>query len=128
VIWYAPDQCFASRSTTVLPFFGAPQTVSTATSRLARASGAAVIPFAYRRSADDSGYVLRFEPALEDVGTDDDEAGTSRLLEVLERFIRDCPAQYAWTHRRLKHRPADLPDEQIPEDASSAVTLDRKAS
>lgn len=114
VIWYAPDQCFASRSSSVLPFFGRPQPASTATARLARVSDAAVVPFAYRRLPDDSGYVLRFEPALEGIGEGDDEACTRRLLEVLERFIREAPAQYAWTHQRRKHRLSEHAERPSP--------------
>ncbi|MGD8341231.1 MAG: phosphoethanolamine--lipid A transferase, partial [Gammaproteobacteria bacterium] len=123
VVWYAPDQYFSSRGSTVLPFLGEPQTVSTATCRLARASGAAVVPFFYRRLADGSGYVLRFEPEVENAGTDDVEAGTRRLLAVLENFIRECPEQYAWTHRRLKHRPTEpaAPEEDSRDTGGSAA-------
>jgi Kdo2-lipid IVA lauroyltransferase/acyltransferase len=108
VIWYAPDQNFSSKSSIVLPFFGEPAAVNTATARLARISGAAIVPFSYQRLPGGEGYELRFEPALEAI--EDDEASTRRLLEILERFIRDCPDQYAWTHRRLKHRPTEFPE------------------
>jgi lipid A ethanolaminephosphotransferase len=110
VVWYAPDQNFSSKSSTVLPFFGEPATVNTSTYRLARASGAAVVPFSYRRLQDDSGYALCFEPALESLDGDDETRETCRLLEILEGFIRQCPEQYAWTHQRLKRRPTEPPE------------------
>jgi KDO2-lipid IV(A) lauroyltransferase len=93
VIWYAPDQDFSERSSTVLPFFGKPVSVSTATFRLARATGAAIVPFLYKRLEDGSGYLLHFDPAIEAPDNDDELACTGRLLEVLEGFIRQCPEQ-----------------------------------
>jgi KDO2-lipid IV(A) lauroyltransferase len=83
---------------------------STATSRLARLSGAAIIPLFYCRLPDDSGYLMRFHAPLEDLPTDDAAKDTVRLIGVLEAFIRECPEQYLWTHRKFKDRPGDLPD------------------
>jgi KDO2-lipid IV(A) lauroyltransferase len=109
VIWYAPDQA-PGEGGKLLSFFGEPAMTSTATSRLARVSGATVIPLFYARLPDDSGYVLRFEAPLDDLPTADATADTVRLTAVLEDFVRECPAQYFWTHRKFKSRPAGLPD------------------
>ena len=109
VVWYAPDQHFPSRSTAVLPFFDRPATVSTAPWRLARTSGAAIVPFSYWRLPDGRGYVLRFDPPLENLDSCDELAGTRRLLDVLENAIRRCPEQYCWTRRFLKGRLATAP-------------------
>jgi KDO2-lipid IV(A) lauroyltransferase len=59
---------------------------------------------------DDSGYLMRFHAPLEGLPTDDATKDTIRLISVLEAFVRECPAQYLWTHRKFKDRPADLPD------------------
>jgi KDO2-lipid IV(A) lauroyltransferase len=109
VVWYAPDQARID-SGELLPFFGEPAMTSTATSRLARLSGAAIIPLFYCRLPDDSGYLMRFHAPLEDLPTDDAAKDTVRLIGVLEAFIRECPEQYLWTHRKFKDRPGDLPD------------------
>lgn len=101
VVWYAPDQARVDKGELV-PFFSQPAMTSTAPSRLARISGAAIVPFFFRRSDDDSGYLLRFDPALTDVPTRDAIADTKRLTAVLEDFIRECPDQYFWTHRKFK--------------------------
>jgi len=108
VVWYAPDQHFSSRNSTVLPLFGRPSAVSTATCRLARASGAVIVPFSYRRLPGVAGYALCFEPALE-FDHRDVVAGTRSLVQILERFIRQCPEQYAWTRHLMKSRGRDLP-------------------
>lgn len=107
-VWYAPDQ--ATQGGASIPFFGEPSMTSTATSRLARVSGAAVVPLFYCRLADDSGHLLRFHAPLDDLPSDDEIRDTARLTAVLEGFVRECPAQYFWTHRRFKGRSADLPD------------------
>lgn len=109
VVWYAPDQA-PGEGGELLPFFGEPAMTSTATSRLARVSGAAVVPLFFARLADDSGYVLRFHAPLDDLPSADAARDTERLTAVLEGFVRECPAQYFWTHRKFKGRPVDLPD------------------
>jgi KDO2-lipid IV(A) lauroyltransferase len=109
-VWYAPDQVYLGKQARLVPFFGVPAMTNIATAKLARLSGAAIVPFFFCRRDDDSGYLLRFEPALEGFPSDDAEADTRRLVEVLERFVRECPDQYMWIHRRFKGRPAPLPN------------------
>jgi Kdo2-lipid IVA lauroyltransferase/acyltransferase len=108
-VWYAPDQARVD-SGVLLPFFGEPSMTSTAASRVARHSGAAVIPLFYCRLPDDAGYVLRFQAPLEDLPSADAARDTARLTAVLEDFVRECPDQYFWTHRKFKGRPCELPD------------------
>ena len=107
-VWYAPDQASRARSAELLPFFGEPAMTSTALSRVAKASGAAVVPFFFRRNRD--GYSLRFEPALVDFPTADVVADTVRVFGIIERFVRESPEQYMWNHRKFKGRAAHLPD------------------
>ena len=109
VVWYAPDQARID-SGEPLPFFGEPAMTSTAPSRLARLTGATIIPMFYCRLPDDSGYLIRFHAPLEDLPTNDAVADTLRLIGVLEAFIRECPEQYLWTHRKFKDRLGNLPD------------------
>ncbi len=104
VVWYAPDQARVD-SGELMPFFGQPAMTSTATSRLARVSGAAIVPLFYRRLPDDSGYLLRFEAPLPGIPSGDALDDTQRLTAVLEGFVRECPEQYFWTHRKFKNRP-----------------------
>jgi KDO2-lipid IV(A) lauroyltransferase len=108
-VWYAPDQVRV-KTGVLVPFFGEPAMTSTAASRLARVSGVAVIPFFFCRSADDSGYLLRFYPQLDDFPTTDEIHDTARLMSILEGFVRECPAQYFWTHKKFKGRPSEMRD------------------
>jgi KDO2-lipid IV(A) lauroyltransferase len=109
VVWYAPDQARIDRGE-LIEFFGEPAMTSTAASRLARLSGAAVVPLFFQRLPDCSGYLLRFHAPLADLPTKDAAHDTVRLVAVLESFVRECPEQYFWTHRKFKNRPAGLPD------------------
>jgi KDO2-lipid IV(A) lauroyltransferase len=104
VVWYSPDQARVD-SGELVPFFSQPAMTSTATSRIARLSGAAIVPLFFRRLPDDSGYLLRFHAPLPDLPTRNAIADTTRLTAVLESFIRECPEQYFWTHRKFKDRP-----------------------
>lgn len=107
-VWYAADQASGDGGE-LIPFFGEMSMTSTATSRLARVSGAAIVPLFFCRRADDSGYLLRFCPPLDNLPSTDEIADTVRLTAVLEDFIRECPDQYFWIHRRFKSRPG-MPD------------------
>ena len=104
VVWYAPDQVRVD-SGELVPFFSHPAMTSTAPSRLARVSGATIVPMFSRRLPDDSGYLVGFYPPPPDVPSRDAIADTTRLTAVLESFIRECPEQYFWNHRKFKHRP-----------------------
>jgi KDO2-lipid IV(A) lauroyltransferase len=104
VVWYAPDQVRTGTGKLV-PFFGEPAMTSTAPSRLARISGAAIVPMFFRRKDDDSGYLVRFHAPLQDFPSGDLAQDTARLTTVLEGFIRECPEQYFWIHRKFKGRP-----------------------
>lgn len=104
VVWYSPDQARVD-SGELVPFFSQPAMTSTAPSRLARVSGAAIVPLFYRRLPDDSGYLLRFHAPLAGAPSRDEMEDTVRLTAVLESFVRECPEQYFWTHRKFKTRP-----------------------
>lgn len=109
VVWYAPDQAYGGAGAELLPFFGEPAMTNTATTRLARLSGAVVLPFQFGRLDDGSGYFVRFEPRVAEIPSDDAMADTMRLTAILENFIRARPEQYFWTHRKFRGRP-NLPD------------------
>jgi len=109
-VWYAPDQAYISNSAELMPFFGEPAMTNTGTSRLARLSGAVVVPLHFRRLENGAGYLLRLEAPLEGFPSDDLGEDPRRLTAVLERFIRECPEQYFWTHRKFKNRGPGFAD------------------
>ena len=107
--WYAPDQDFGRKNALFAPFFGVPAATVTATSRFARLSGAAGVPFFPRRRSDGSGYELTLLPPLEGFGQGDDYHDTERLNRLIEAQVRKAPEQYLWLHRRFGTRPEGEP-------------------
>lgn len=110
VMWHAPDQGVRGKMAAFVPFFGIPVSTLTATSRLAKMTGAAVVPFYVSRNADQRGYTVKILPPLEDFPGDDPVADTTRINQLLEQHIREAPEQYLWVHRRFKHLPPGEPD------------------
>ena len=108
-VWYAPDQDFGRANSLFVPFFGIPAATLTATSRLARLSGAPVVPFFPRRLPHAGGYELSLLPALEDFPGKDVEQDTRRIMALIEERVRQQPEQYLWVHRRFKTRPPGEP-------------------
>jgi KDO2-lipid IV(A) lauroyltransferase len=109
VVWYASDQSYGGKGSALIPFFGEPAMTNTVIGRLAKASGATVLPY-YCRRIDNDRYVMTIDAPLPDLPSSNHEEDTRRLTQLLENYIRLCPEQYWWIHRRFKGRPAPLPD------------------
>jgi KDO2-lipid IV(A) lauroyltransferase len=107
VAWYAPDQAYSGGE--LIPFFGEPAMTNVATSKIARLTGAALIPLSFRRVAG-ARYELRFHAPLAGFPSDDPVADTRRLVRILELAVRAAPEQYVWFHRRFRSRPYEQTD------------------
>lgn len=108
-VWYAPDQAYRKKGAEMVPFFGIPAATNTATSRLARMTGAAVLPYFQERMLDGR-YRMVIHPMLENFPSDDPAADARRFNEIIEAQVRRAPDQYLWIHRRFKGLTADYPD------------------
>ncbi len=104
IVWYAPDQDHGKRQSVFAKFFGVQASTVIATARLAKMSGAAVIPFTPRR--DEKGhYTLTLSAPLTNFPAGDDIADAQRINDIIEKEIRQSPEQYLWAHRRFKTQP-----------------------
>jgi KDO2-lipid IV(A) lauroyltransferase len=110
VVWYAPDQSYRNKGAAMVKFFGIPAATTTATSRLARISGAAVLTYFPERLPGNAGYRVMIGPAFEDFPGVDVVHDVERFNGLLEAQIRRVPEQYLWVHRRFKGLSADYPD------------------
>ena len=106
VVWYAPDIDAGTKRSVFVPFFGVPAASLTATARLAKLTGAPVVPCFYFRRADRTGYDIHVEPPLQKYPSGDPMVDTARINELIEAAVRRHPEQYLWQHRRFKSRPA----------------------
>ncbi len=104
-VWYAPDQNTSRKEGVFVDFFGIPASTNSGTARLAKLTGARVVPFYAARRDDGSGYDLILEPPLADYPSGDLRADTQRINDLIERWVRQNPAQYLWLHRRFGTRP-----------------------
>lgn len=104
-VWYASDQGYTGRHGGWVPFFGIPAPTNLALSRLAKASGAPVVPFFIRRRPRGLGYAVTLLPALESFPSEDPLADAGRIHALLETYIREAPEQYLWSHDRFKRHP-----------------------
>ncbi len=107
--WYAPDQDFGQRGSVFVDFMGVPTATLLATAKLARLSGAKVIPFYPYREPHDAGFRLVLEPPLEAFPSGDDHADARRVSDILAQQISRAPGQYLWVHQRFKTRPPGAP-------------------
>ena len=113
IVWYAPDQDYGRDHSVFAPFFGVQAATIVATSRIARLSGCAVIPFFCFREPHGH-YRLEIQPALENYPTGDDLADATRINKIIEDAVRQAPDQYLWVHRRFKTRPEGEPSVYPP--------------
>lgn len=108
--YYLPDLDFGSKESLFLPFFGIPTATAPSLSRLAKLTGARVVPCVPRERADQMGYEVCFYPAWDHFPSDDPVADTLRMNRFIEDRIREIPEQYLWSHKRFKTRPPGEPN------------------
>jgi KDO2-lipid IV(A) lauroyltransferase len=108
-VWYAPDQAYRKKGAEMVPFFGIPAATNTATSRLARMTGAAVLPY-FQERLPSGKYRMVIYPMLENFPSDDPIADAKRFNQLIEAQVRRVPEQYLWIHRRFKGLTPDYPD------------------
>jgi Kdo2-lipid IVA lauroyltransferase/acyltransferase len=114
-VWYAPDQSYRKKGAEMVRLFGIPAATNTLTSRLARTTGAPVLPYFLQRLPGTQGYRAVIHPPLENFPTEDAVADTERFNHMIEAQVRLAPEQYLWIHRRFKGLTGDYPDYYAPQ-------------
>jgi Kdo2-lipid IVA lauroyltransferase/acyltransferase len=109
-VWYAPDQSYRKKGAEMVPLFGIPAATNTLTSRLARITGATVLPYFLQRLPGTRGYRAVIHPPLANFPSDSPAADTERFNRMIEAQVRLVPEQYLWIHRRFKGLTQDYPD------------------
>ncbi|WP_110643830.1 LpxL/LpxP family Kdo(2)-lipid IV(A) lauroyl/palmitoleoyl acyltransferase [Salinicola sp. CPA57] len=104
-VWYSPDQDFGREVSVFAPFFGVSAASIKLTAKIARMTGAPVMPLMFHRNPDDRTYTLEYLPPLENYPSGDDVADAAQVNAFIEQAIRRRPEQYLWLHRRFKTRP-----------------------
>ncbi|HLZ97545.1 MAG TPA: hypothetical protein VKP66_06315 [Steroidobacteraceae bacterium] len=126
-VWYAPDQSFRNKGAVMADFFAIPAATSTATSRLARISGAAVLTYFPERLPGNAGYRVQIGPELPDYPSGSPIHDVDRFNALLQAQILKVPEQYLWMHRRFKGLSADYPDYYGRDTRRRAAVANREA-
>lgn len=112
--WYATDQNYRGKGSILVPFFGVDAPTNPGTSRLAKMTGAKIVPCITVRLLDENdkpiGYLIKAYAPLENFPSDDLYEDTKRLNKIIEDVIQDYPEQYLWTHKRYKHYAEEKKD------------------
>lgn len=108
-LFFQPDLDFGPRDSIFVPFFGVVTATTPALSRLARITGAAVLPVIAEQTADGTGCVVRIAPPIDGFPGESPAADTRRMNAIIEDNVRRMPAQYWWIHKRFKTRPPGEP-------------------
>ena len=103
--WYAPDQDFRRERNVFAPFMDISAATISASSRMAQATNAAMLPYYPERRQDGAGYILHIEAPLADFPSDDEIADASAINRSIETWARKFPENYMWIHQRFKTRP-----------------------
>jgi len=83
IIWYAMDQDSSGKNSLFVDFFNIKCSSTTATSKLAKASGASVIPFSTYRIEPEGRYELVIHPPLANLPSNDLQSDTNKLWITL---------------------------------------------
>ncbi len=108
-VMLAADMDFGIKDSVFAPFFGTPACTLTSVSRLAKLTGAQVVPFTTEVLPDYRGYKLRLFSPLPGFPSGCMQTDTRQMNAFLETQIRRMPEQYYWVHRRFKNRPQGEP-------------------
>lgn len=102
---YLPDQDQGRENSVFVPFFGIPAATLSLLGKLAKSTGAVVIPCFARQLPWGRGYEVVFDKPLENFPVGDEALDAERMNQVIETAIRKMPDQYFWVHKRFKTRP-----------------------
>ena len=87
-------------------FFGRPASTHVGPAVFSLRTGAPILIASAVRSNDGT-FTIEFEEVATDAlqGTDDEKikAITERHVQLLEKYVRRCPSQWLWMHKRWKH-------------------------
>ena len=100
------DQATTARNKVEAPFFSVPAPTSINAARIAKKTGAVVLPLLWLRQPDMSGYRIEIAEPLAEFPSGEPMTDARRINALIEDQIRQAPEQYYWIHRRFKTEPS----------------------
>jgi len=108
-LFFQPDLDFGPRDSVFVSYFGVAAATTTGLPRLARISGAVVLPVIAEQAADGMQCIVHIHPPLDEFPGNSPEADARRMNALIEEIVRRIPDQYWWLHKRFKTRPPGEP-------------------
>lgn len=105
-----PDMDFGTKDAAFVPFFGVAASTLTSPARLAALTGASIVPVTATLLPSYRGWLVEFHAPWQTDPEPDIEKSALRMNQFIEEQVLKAPAEYLWTHRRFKTRPAGQPD------------------
>ena len=109
-VWCAPDQADGAKGVQLVPMFGIPTASNTLILRIARTTGAAVVPYFFQRLPGARGYLATIHPPLEGFPSEPAARDSQCFNRMIEAQVRAAPEQYLWIRRRLTGLSGDPGD------------------
>ncbi len=107
--YFIPDEDFGDgRHSVFAPFFGQQRATLNTVSRLAKITGAVVIPCLCRLNTKTGRYLTTVCPPLENFPTTDYGDDAANMNLAMEKLIMDAPEQYLWTFRWFRTQPDNI--------------------
>lgn len=111
VCYFLPDEDFGvGRHTVFAPFFGQQRATLNTVSRIAKISGAVILPGICRLNRQTGRYCTTVLPALDNFPSGDYAQDAARMNQAMEKLILEMPEQYLWTFRWFRTRADGKPD------------------
>ena len=107
---FVPDDFGRGGHPVFTPFFGVQTATLTVVGRLAKLTGAKVVPSAARLDPRTGRYTMTLGDPLENFPSADPTADAAALNRAMETLIRQAPEQYMWAFRWFKTRPDGAPN------------------
>ena len=105
IVWYATDQNYGGKTRVFVPFFGVQTSTITATTKLAKMTGATVVPFTQKRLDKADHYELEIHPPFSPFPTETEVEDATMINQFLEDYLIKNPIDYMWLHQRFRTRP-----------------------
>ncbi len=107
------DQNAKRSEATWVPFFSEPAATITGLARVARISGAPVMPVFIVRQPDMRSHKIEIFDEVPQQRSSDADAdwheNTAHFVKAVEEIVRKYPEQFLWIHRRYRTRPRGMP-------------------
>ncbi len=109
------DQNFGSGAGVFVDFFGQKAATATGPVVFALRTQSPLLPMFMTRQPDDSHKIIIEPPLTLEIKPDDKETilvNTAKITQVIERYVRQYPAQWGWMHRRWKSKPTAVTEHE----------------